>query len=430
MAVKLMAILLVETALFVITGHVVLATDSNSKHERPQKVTTTIRDNFRRANGVIKSIQSEDGDIIDCIDIYKQPALSHPALKNHKIQMEPSYVPTTDQTTRKINRAKGKKNKPSKSEVPLSVIKQIWHKNGSCPEGTVPIRRNLKTNNKAVPIVSRRYQRSFSQLSQNNTSNLLRPNHALSVLMTDGDPYFGAQGGIAVYNPEIEKSDEYSLSDISLETGGPESFETVRSGWMVNPAVYGDKMSRFFTYWTSDGGHETGCFDHICPGFIQVSKNIALGAIIDHISTPPNKPAELLSISIYKDMYTDNWWVDSGGEKIGYWPANLFEELNHNAEAVQWGGDVYSTRLETHPHTATGMGSGGYSSPIDWLSGSIRGIRILRILQNSLVWIYPDWAAPYADQVNCYDYNLQVVSDDPVFYYGGPGSGGQASKCP
>ena len=31
--------------------------------------------------------QSEDGDIIDCIDIYKQPAFNHPALKNHKIQV-------------------------------------------------------------------------------------------------------------------------------------------------------------------------------------------------------------------------------------------------------------------------------------------------------------------------------------------------------
>ncbi|KAL5995966.1 hypothetical protein ACLOJK_026039, partial [Asimina triloba] len=28
----------------------------------------------------VKTIQSEDGDIIDCVDIFKQPALDHPAL--------------------------------------------------------------------------------------------------------------------------------------------------------------------------------------------------------------------------------------------------------------------------------------------------------------------------------------------------------------
>jgi hypothetical protein len=30
---------------------------------------------------------SEDGDIIDCVDIYKQPAFDHPALKNHTIKV-------------------------------------------------------------------------------------------------------------------------------------------------------------------------------------------------------------------------------------------------------------------------------------------------------------------------------------------------------
>jgi len=37
-------------------------------------------------------LQSEDGDIIDCIDIYKQPAFDHPALRNHKIQVHTLLV--------------------------------------------------------------------------------------------------------------------------------------------------------------------------------------------------------------------------------------------------------------------------------------------------------------------------------------------------
>ncbi|KAM7528636.1 hypothetical protein LguiB_032046 [Lonicera macranthoides] len=41
----------------------------------------------------IKSIQSPDGDIIDCVHISHQPALDHPFLKDHKIQMRPSYHP-------------------------------------------------------------------------------------------------------------------------------------------------------------------------------------------------------------------------------------------------------------------------------------------------------------------------------------------------
>ncbi|KAI3934028.1 hypothetical protein MKW92_050753, partial [Papaver armeniacum] len=34
----------------------------------------------------IKSFQTKSGDILDCIDIYKQPAFDHPLLQNHKIQ--------------------------------------------------------------------------------------------------------------------------------------------------------------------------------------------------------------------------------------------------------------------------------------------------------------------------------------------------------
>ncbi|GLT67863.1 hypothetical protein SLA2020_401410 [Shorea laevis] len=41
----------------------------------------------------VKSIKSEVGDIFDCVDIYNQPAFHHLLLKNHKIQMKPSYYP-------------------------------------------------------------------------------------------------------------------------------------------------------------------------------------------------------------------------------------------------------------------------------------------------------------------------------------------------
>jgi len=38
-------------------------------------------------DGFCEFIQGEDGDIIDCVDIYQQPAFDHPLLKNHTIQV-------------------------------------------------------------------------------------------------------------------------------------------------------------------------------------------------------------------------------------------------------------------------------------------------------------------------------------------------------
>ncbi|KAK1308637.1 hypothetical protein QJS10_CPA09g01700 [Acorus calamus] len=37
----------------------------------------------------LKSIQTQYGDIFDCVDINKQPALDHPLLANHKIKVSP-----------------------------------------------------------------------------------------------------------------------------------------------------------------------------------------------------------------------------------------------------------------------------------------------------------------------------------------------------
>ncbi|KAJ8459873.1 hypothetical protein OPV22_032799 [Ensete ventricosum] len=34
-------------------------------------------------------VKSEDGDMIDCVDIYKQATLDHPLLKDHIIKMRP-----------------------------------------------------------------------------------------------------------------------------------------------------------------------------------------------------------------------------------------------------------------------------------------------------------------------------------------------------
>jgi hypothetical protein len=49
----------------------------------------------------------------------------------------------------------------------------------------------------------------------------------------------------------------------------------------------------------ADGSHSTGCFDLTCPGFIQTSNEIALGAAIYPISIPGGLPYQI-TISIYK----------------------------------------------------------------------------------------------------------------------------------
>ncbi|CAA0838399.1 Protein of Unknown Function (DUF239 [Striga hermonthica] len=247
----------------------------------------------------------------------------------------------------------------------------------------------------------------------------------VSILHTEGFAYIGAKGDIKVWNPNVELDDEYSTSRVALKTGPANEFEAVESGWAVNPRVYGDRQTRLYVYWTADGSVKTGCFDLTCPGFVQTSNEIALGAAIYPISNPTGLPYQI-TVYLYRDPNTSNWWLQYGERiNVGYWPGDLFAALSRHAETVQWGGEVYSTRVGTQPHTKTEMGSGEFSDFVMQNSGYIKR---MRVLQYDLVLKFPQWVFMYADEYNCYNYYfLSDYVDDPEFYYGGPG---RSPICP
>ncbi|KAL5551628.1 hypothetical protein UlMin_001804, partial [Ulmus minor] len=76
----------------------------------------------------IKSFQTEYGDIIDCVDMYKQLTFDHPLLKNHKIRMRPK-------TTPKVEQSEASTTYRSSKYIP---------KNINCPPGSVAIKRATK----------------------------------------------------------------------------------------------------------------------------------------------------------------------------------------------------------------------------------------------------------------------------------------------
>ncbi|PKI47580.1 hypothetical protein CRG98_032021 [Punica granatum] len=83
---------------------------------------------FARApRGTVKTIQSGGGDVVDCVDIYQQPAFDHPMLKNHTIQVKPSFVDESESHLQRL---------PAELEE--------W--GVDCPEGTVPIIRKTSEN--------------------------------------------------------------------------------------------------------------------------------------------------------------------------------------------------------------------------------------------------------------------------------------------
>uniref|UniRef100_A0ACD5ZHA9 Uncharacterized protein n=1 Tax=Avena sativa TaxID=4498 RepID=A0ACD5ZHA9_AVESA len=80
---------------------------------------------------VKKTIQMKGGDIYDCIDVNAQPSLSHPRLKNHKNQMQPSYFPG---------------GLDMESQLP-HYVSEVQPYIMDCPIGTIPILHNNRSGN-------------------------------------------------------------------------------------------------------------------------------------------------------------------------------------------------------------------------------------------------------------------------------------------
>ncbi|KAL8092068.1 hypothetical protein AgCh_034377 [Apium graveolens] len=318
-----------------------------------------------------KSIKSPDGDIIDCIPISHQPAFDHPLLQNHKIQLAPSYYPEGRFDDKKVNSLK--------SSEGLKPIKQLWHLNGNCAEGTIPVRRTKKDDVLRAGAI-----KNFGKKKKNN---ILRPNstqhqdclcrtkkHQHAIAFVEGDKYFGARAYINVWQPKVEKPAEFSVSQISVTAGDVNS---IQAGWMVSHKLYGDNNTRLFNFWTDPNG--------------------------------------------------GNWWMKYGNdnEVVGYWPASLFTNLADGADMIQWGGQVVDI-VSDGQHTTTQMGSGHFPAEGFSKAAYFKNIQVVTNGSNQLM--DPHDVDALTDQNGCYDIEFgKSTHGGFFFYYGGPG---RNPNCP
>ncbi|KAI3774429.1 hypothetical protein L1987_48984 [Smallanthus sonchifolius] len=184
------------------------------------------------------------------------------------------------------------------------------------------------------------------------TKIIVTQNHSFSVALTEGYSYSGAKGNIKVWNPYVESDSDYSSSQVMLRNGPLKIYETVQAGWAVNPIVYNDTKTRLFAYWSDPG--------------------------------------------------TNNWWLTYNDKEVGYWPGDIFRLMKYQATLVQWGGEVYSPKVGTHPHTATAMGNGEFPDKVFRHSGTMTGM-LIEANSNPLKHPDPDIIFVSSDEGTCYD---------------------------
>ncbi|KAL8099339.1 hypothetical protein AgCh_031842 [Apium graveolens] len=192
----------------------------------------------------VLTIQSPDGDIIDCIPKRKQPALDHPLLKNHKIQrVRPEMPKRKKESVNVTTRSRDEEEE----RVRLKGVWQAWHENKErCPRGSVPIRRShvhdvLRANSlydfgkkrHAFPAGSRlpmagRHPDAPDVVSANGHE------HAIAYTGASQEVY-GARATINVWDPSIEVVNEFSLSQIWVLSGSFDGSDlnSIEAGWQV-----------------------------------------------------------------------------------------------------------------------------------------------------------------------------------------------------
>ncbi|KAL6320734.1 hypothetical protein AAG906_008734 [Vitis piasezkii] len=332
---------------------------------------------LRRLNKpAIKSFQTEYGDIFDCVDINKQPALDHPLLKNHRVQKKPSVFP------KGLGPKTSAKTQSSKIGLP----------DGGCPEGTVPIKRITKRDLLWMKSLKRNTTK-FHPMDANT------PGYHQVFTRQYPSKYYGAQGGLSLHS-EPAANHQSHRAMITVSGGSPDKLNAIQVGWMVNKDAYGDGATRMFVFWTVDNFVNTGCRDLFCPGYVQVDSSVAPGMTFYNLSTVDGPQFDYYFVILQMNATDENWWLMSLGDEtrtIGYWPQALFPDMKESFTNLEWGGYVFND----DPKTTT--------------SPQMEGFAIVSTEEVSF----------FTDNPDCYRVgdkaDLPGWSGAYNFYYGGPG---------
>ncbi|XP_045828813.1 uncharacterized protein LOC123920576 [Trifolium pratense] len=313
----------------------------------------------------IKSIHVEAGYIVDCVDIYKQPAFDHPLLQNHKLLIKPSFERKDTQTSMKIS--------PTKSLYGLQKV--------SCPKGTVPIRRVTKND-----LIQDKY---------------LFNDHCSCITFTFRWSYYGVNGTTSVWHPSVVKGQE-SAGHLYVQNGNGDGTNKIVVGWHVFPQLYNDNYTHLYTYWKS--GNANGCYNILCNGFVQTAQIYFVGSRISRTSVYRGTMTEL-PISLVQDPASKNWWLSVAFKTIGYFPAHLFSNLKE-ADEVGWGGLTVTPSGTDSP----AMGTGGLPNGDFGYACYFRNVAY-QTVSRKFIGPVTSLAATLNDCPNCYN----------VRYYGDKG---------
>jgi neprosin-like protein/neprosin activation peptide len=363
---------------------------------------------------VLKSFPGVEGETIDCVDIYAQPALRRAGMEGHQVQLEPSTKPpeASDQTLSR--------------EQKLQAVNQLFALTGqTCPDKSAPMARLTMDTLKRFTTLDEFFKKQFADIEKPTGGGSGSSTHEYATAGRTLDNW-GAEGIFNIWSPYNEQTKEFSLSQMWVARGSGGDRETVEAGWQKYYDLYGDWRSHLFIYFTPDNYGNGGCYNLSCSGFVQVNNSIYIGGGFTNYSVENGAQYEF-KLLVYKDGTEGHWWLKYGDIWVGYYPRSLFDGngLRNNGGRFRFGGEIVNTRTDNR-HTRTDMGSGNWPYEGFGFAAYIRG---LRYVDTSNFYQRATGLDRSTTNDNCYD--LEADSDggswEEYFYFGGSGFN---SGCP
>ncbi|KAI4338991.1 hypothetical protein MLD38_023984 [Melastoma candidum] len=343
---------LVLLALVPVFGHLVLGRHSRSEH----------------VHGRVTTMVTDDGDVVDCVDIYKQSTLTNPLLSDHVLQRKPSWV-----------------NESHSNAQPDGPYK-------ACPENTVP-----------VPRITANPTGNFNSSDQHRVDVALTGQHRWV--------YYGIGAELNVYDLSVAPG-QFSSHNLWVESYINENYSMILVGWRADPYLFQDSKSRLFTYWTGKN-FNNGCYNTLCDGYVQVDNVFYPGMVLQPTSIYGGNQY-IIRLDVVQDRDTHLWWLMVGNNRpVGYWPKEFLPGLQGGATVLAWGGLARAGGDGICPP----LGNGHFPDA----SNQAMYIRSLQFIDNlnNIRSTSEMILESIVDKSGCYGLNL--VPDSAIVYLGGPG---------
>lgn len=392
--------------------------------------------NMYEPEDVIHTFKAVSGDIVDCVPLQAQSAMRAPNMKDHVIMRRPDTFPGDIDSTA----IHGERQR----DLALATMFELdgVDENGSrrsCPDQSIPVRRldlnALSRFNTLTDALSKHPKLSYApvlagrsestDLAPEDDDGEEAPEEGSSAEHQYATTYqnvinMGVQSTLNVWNPYVQQTDEFSISQVWVVRGLGADRETVEAGWQTYRQKYGDWNARFFIFFTSDDyvDDANGCYNLECTAFVQTNKNVIIGGKFDKYSVKDGYQKEI-AVSWYKDGPGGHWWLRLDGSWVGYYPRAKFDSagLRDKASRISFGGEIVDDQTYGD-HTHTDMGSGKFAN-LGFRKAAYQ--RSVRYIDTNMMY-HDATLTPSMTDPSCYDILLyKSPTWGPYFYFGGAG---------